>query len=190
MLRTKKELMPPRSPRAGGAAAARVAAAQRNECIVYLYWIFSTAVLLWLVLKIQRVLFIAISVVGMIASFCAGLNVDAADDVATLKRGLCFVGMLFSCILPAVMPLDAHCGSCLGKNTPTRQTIDKFIVDCAMHKAANQQLLGKNNDLDNHKTTNGGIARKHPECFDDVYQKWDPCNFEDFTWISLSCMKN
>lgn len=157
---------------------------------MFFYSFFSFVLLVCVLVKIERVMFIAISVVCMIASFCAGLNVDAADDVATLKRGLCFLGMLVCCSVPAVMPLDAHCGSCLGKDTPTRQTIDKFIADCAMHKAANQQLLGKNNDLDNHKTTNGGIARKHPECYDDVYQKWDPCDLEDFTWISLSCMKN
>jgi hypothetical protein len=156
----------------------------------FLYWIYFLVLLVAVAVKMQRVVLMVGSVVVMTGVFAAGLNVDEAQEHATMKRVLLAFAMLCCCFLPFYMPLDAHCGTCLGKHTPTRKAIDKYVVDCAMHKSANQQLLGKNNDLENHKTTNGGIARKHPECYDDIYAKWDPCDFEEFTWISLSCMKD
>jgi hypothetical protein len=112
------------------------------------------------------------------------------DENATVNRAVFAVAMLLCSLVPYAMAVDSHCSTCLGKNHPTRKTIDKFVADCVLHKSENQQMLGKNNDLENYKTKDGGIARKHPECYDDLYKVWNPCDIEDVTWISLSCMTN
>ncbi len=163
---------------------------QLNALTLFCYWALFAGAAAYFALKLERVMLIAVAFVAMIAAFCAGYNVETTDEHRTMKRAIYAVGMLCCCVVPWQVPMDSHCSTCLGKDTPTRRTIDKFVKDCVLHKSANQQMLGKNNDLENHRTKDGGIARKHPQCYDDLYKVWDPCDVEAFTWISLSCMTN
>ena len=133
----------------------------------------------------QFMLVVCVMLCIVTAFFCASNIEDLDKDYGREKMICCMVCMVCLSMYGSTITVQ-DCSTYLGKDTPTQQSIDNFLIEYGMCMMTVEAHFGEHSAL--HFTSDG--KSRWLKCYDKWTDAMGNCDFREATVRELSCKKN